>query len=512
MGDAHEIAMTRTLLPFYLPMRKPEDALNALAMMNGTNAGHLKFRLGILTSRFRSNHPLKACMQCMQNDLAKYGIAYWHLSHQFPGVWVCTEHAELLVQSTTKSTGVGRFQWTLPDKDDLVSVTADDETVCASIDMPALLRFSCLAKALGHLSAGTHFDATQLAKTYRYALFERGLLTPAGQLKLGQLSADYVASVSSLQVIPEFFGLASHALEANGGLGRWLRTPRGGTHPLRHLSIIYWLFYNWDTFMDRYSQSAHLDLAVEARQPFVKETDDPRVSQAISLIEQGKSYSQIAKSMGIDVQTAIAWAVKAGYQTSRRPKILKPAVLPELIAALKTGLDKATAAEKFSISVTTVTRILRSEVGLQNAWHEARRSRSQEQAKSSWIAATSEFAHLGIKALRNLEPAAYAWLYRNDREWLTVACDSLRLPPRRSTLQRVDWHSRDLSLSAAVIRTAANIAAIEKITQVPLWRIYQVLPELKAKLSALKRLPLTAAAIKDVTGRHQQDDINGNLF
>jgi len=216
--------------------------------------------------------------------------------------------------------------------------------------------------------------------------------------------------------------------------------------------------------------------------------------------------------MGIDVQTAIAWGAKAGYQASRRPKTLKPIVLQELIAALKTGLDKTAAAKKFSISVTTVTRILRSEVGLQRAWHEARFNLSREQAKSSWIAATSEFPHVGIKALRNLEPAAYAWLYRNDREWLLAACDSVRLQSRPSIPERVDWHSRDLSLSAAVIRTAAKIAAVEKSKQVPLWRIYQVLPELKAKLTALKRLPLTKAAIKNVTGRRQADNLNADLF
>lgn len=513
MEHAREITLTRTLLPFFLPMRKPEDALSALAMMSGSQPGHLKFRLGILTSRFRSNHPLKACTQCMQKDLAMYGVAYWHLSHQFPGVWICDEHAKLLVQATTKSTGVGRFQWTLPNSDDLTSVIADDGRLAALIDIPGLLRFSRLAKTLGTLPAGTHFDASQLANTYRHALLERGLLTPSGKLRLSQLSADYAGKLSSLQIIPEFRGFAVNTVETRSDLGRWLRTPRGGTHPLRHLSIIYWLFPDWDTFIDHYSHRKNSHCQEKNSQNTSEVPScDPRRIQALSLIEQGVSYSQIAKSTGIDVQTAITWGAKAGYKTSRRPKTLKANVLQELITALKTGLDKTVAAEKFSISVATVTRILRSEVGLQNTWHEVRFNLARERAKSSWVAAAAAFPDLGLKALRNIAPAAYAWLYRNDRTWLSENSSQLRLPSRIPAKERVDWHSRDLILSAAVINTSEKIKTTERCKKVPLWRIYQLLPELKAKLSALKRLPLTTAAIRNATGCRYPDLYLNDIF
>jgi hypothetical protein len=47
--------------------------------MEGDTLAHFKLRLGILTSRFRANHPLKACVVCMAADRNRFGWAYWHL-------------------------------------------------------------------------------------------------------------------------------------------------------------------------------------------------------------------------------------------------------------------------------------------------------------------------------------------------------------------------------------------------------------------------------------------------
>lgn len=50
----------------------------------------------------------------MRRDVDHESWAYWHLQHQFPGVWVCSLHGEWLRTSTVKSTGVERFLWHLP--------------------------------------------------------------------------------------------------------------------------------------------------------------------------------------------------------------------------------------------------------------------------------------------------------------------------------------------------------------------------------------------------------------
>lgn len=99
LGEVDSIAKERTLLKFYAAFAPASETENAVACMSSTSVAHLKLRLGILTSRFRANHPLKACPHCMKQDLRETGWAYWHLKHQFPGVWMCTTHQQPLLQS-----------------------------------------------------------------------------------------------------------------------------------------------------------------------------------------------------------------------------------------------------------------------------------------------------------------------------------------------------------------------------------------------------------------------------
>ena len=65
LGSAVEIARDRTLLRFYRPFFRKAEIDYAIWTMRGPAVAHLKFRLGLLTSRFRANHPLKACVACM---------------------------------------------------------------------------------------------------------------------------------------------------------------------------------------------------------------------------------------------------------------------------------------------------------------------------------------------------------------------------------------------------------------------------------------------------------------
>lgn len=114
LGTADEIARERTLLKYYGRFLSAEEEHEAVLALSGNSVAHLKFRLGLLTSRFRAHHPLKACPLCMEEDAQKHSWAYWHMEHQFPGVWWCNIHDKPLQESMLKSTGVNRFLWHQP--------------------------------------------------------------------------------------------------------------------------------------------------------------------------------------------------------------------------------------------------------------------------------------------------------------------------------------------------------------------------------------------------------------
>lgn len=236
-GTAHSIIQRHTLLPYYLPFRTSHDAVNAYAAMAGPSIGSLKYRLGILTSRFRAHHPLKACTTCMLEDLEKCSVAYWHLSHQYPGVWLCLKHHQRLLTCTLKSTGVSRFQWVLPHKDNLMHVSNDDGTISDNV-LSLLQSLAHAAISLSQLPKDFHFDAIRLLNVYHAKLKHHEFITHGGRLRLEEIAQSYIQTIRLPQSIDEFSAFATTKSDAKQQIGKLLRLPRAGTHPLRHLTLI----------------------------------------------------------------------------------------------------------------------------------------------------------------------------------------------------------------------------------------------------------------------------------
>jgi hypothetical protein len=214
----------------------------------------------------------------------------------------------------------------------------------------------------------------------------------------------------------------------------------------------------------------------------------------LQLISQGCSITAAAQRADVDVATAMSWAAASGLTVKRRPKVLKPELLGALMADLSKGADKATVAQRYGVSIVTVTRILRTEAGLHLTWKCACLEIARTRARDAWLEALHGHRLLGTKFIRALEPAAYAWLYRNDRLWLDAhkpeAGAALRGPSVR-------WDERDQLLSQLVLQ-AANELRDKQRSRLKLWQIYQVVPELKPKLATLQRLPLTLRALTQV--------------
>jgi hypothetical protein len=503
-GRVEQLAREHTLLKYYAAFISPAEVDNAVACMAGRNVAHLKLRLGILTSRFRANHPLKACEACMDDDIDTEGWAYWHLEHQYPGVWICLKHGRLLRESVFKSSGVERFQWHLPSADCLRPLPAE---VLATVNgaETALMDFSRLVVNLVNRATLDPIDPSRLHEMYRVELNRRSWVTSGGSLRMPALAESYLQHVKPLRVLPELSALPESVAAAAIQVGRILRAPRSGTHPLRHLLVISWLFATPDAFWAAY-QSA-LSLATppsidkdgsKAGQPDQVQDQDPRIERLIRLFsEPGMSVRSVSHTVGIDVATAMAWAAQAGIETGRRPKKLKTELRNAVIAELTRGSDKQAVADQAGLSIGTITRFLLTEVGLHATWVKAREDQARAAARQAWIGVLQTHAEAGTKFMRALEPRAYAWLYRNDRAWLDSQKPIPLITVTSNGTTRIAWDDRDETLSAQVRRAVLDIQSSNKVKKLKLWEIYQAVPELKAKLGALNRLPLTRQAIDD---------------
>lgn len=492
LGDAEAIIRSHTILPFYLPFASRVDAQGVIDAMTGASIGGLKFQLGLLTSRFRANHPLKACFDCMSEDRDRWATGYWRVQHQLPGVWVCLEHGTLLAQSSMKATGVGRFQWLLPAASHLTPTAG----VLKSKD--ALVRLAKSSSALWAMSEAATFDPVHVANMHWQALCGRGLVKEPERRHMchREVGAQYAAYVAPLRCIQELQALPSTPEAAAREIARLAHEPRSGHHPLRQLVMMGWLYGGLDGFVAALGErEATLCTSVPNRESNVDHaSSDSRRTQLAQRVEAGASVSAASREIGIDPHTGMAWLTRDGVVTNKRPSLMKDLVRSRMIDALRRGAEKTEVAQLGRVSIESVTRLLRTEVGLREEWVSVRFARTQRHARGVWGELVAANPTAGVKAVRLLRPDIYAWLYRNDRDWL-IGQSPLPCASRSIAGARVEWDVRDNDLAQKVAQVALALAREMPGRRLKLWMIYQRLPELKAKLGQLDKLPRTQRAI-----------------
>lgn len=497
-GSAEDIVLDHSLLAFYLAFRSRVDATNAVAAVCAGGLGSIKARLGILASRFGAAHPLKACRQCMKLDKAELGVSHWRRDHQWPGACTCDLHQCALDVGLAKVNASGRFGWFMPADVQFVPL------VPIGVELPCLLhRLTQCAVGVGRLERGFHFDPELLNATLLHRMHDMDLVRPGGSLRVDGLGRLLSAQLRGLSRIRGFEAVVDEdPVQLASQYSRLLRGPRGTPHPLRRLLLIAPIFESWTEFLNAYHLAHELhqpDPPATRRASVASKDPDPRKLRVIQAMARGQTAHAAACEMGVAMATAMAWAASADIKVKRRPKRLTDQLRRVAISRLRRGTDKAVVAEAVSASVQTITLLLRTEPGLQTAWHQARLQRRHAAARTAWSRTAKRLGNPMPSQLRHMQPAVFAWLYRNDRAWLDEFARTLEAAPRTNHAA-IRWDERDASLSNAVRNAALEVSARSSAhSRVRLAQLCDAIPELKGRLSKLDRLPLTRQAIKAAT-------------
>ncbi len=499
-----ELLFGRTLLGFYRPFLTPALAASAVSRLRTSSMGSLKFQLGILTSRFGAAHPLKACPACVREDRATFQTAYWHQAHQWPGVWWCHQHGQPLSICTQRLSEGQRFAWVLPRESSLKdAMAARPDTDLFEALNGSMSRLAHLVQRVASLPNHEYLEAEQLNRCLLARLEALDLRSPAGRLDRGAIGDKLAAHFAPWAGLAELSCFAQAPVILARQIASMLLRSSRRCHPLRQIALIHALFDDWTAFRETYSQQKPLlntpmngARSLYPSRPTAGTQPDARVVQFLEAVRSGQSVSTAALASGVDVGTGMSWAARAGIQTPRRPKRLKDDTRSPLLKQLRRGLDKSSAASRAGVSVQTITRLLQTEVGLRQAWNEAREEARRVEARFRWSRSLIKHESEGFQQVRQHAAAAYTWLNRHDRAWLSEHLPSTerRVTSRKSA---VDWAHRDRHL-------ASQIGKLEpRGTGAPLrlWEIYLQVPELKAKLNQLNALPLTRAAVEALIGK-----------
>lgn len=93
-GGPNDVVSTLTPWPFFLNMAT-HPAIKT--PVSGSPSGKLSpSALGLAALSNSQPHVWRICGDCIAQDLKTFGVAYWHRTHQLPGVAVCPVHGEQL--------------------------------------------------------------------------------------------------------------------------------------------------------------------------------------------------------------------------------------------------------------------------------------------------------------------------------------------------------------------------------------------------------------------------------
>lgn len=496
LGDAEVLIRQRTLAPCFLAFRATVDCHSIRQAMRSGQLHHVKYLAGITTSRFRGQHPLKACKRCMEHDIERFGTTYWHLPHQLPGAWRCLIHQDGLLATDEAGTVDAVRCLQLPHLAPLNSLASPWRKL--TVGLASVEALNGMAHAVWQLHSepeGKFQDTVRLALTYRDAMSRRGLIGKSGRVCWGGVLEEFRAFVAPLTAIPDFAMIETTDRGLRNFLTRLLYEPRSRTHPLRHLIMVGWLFENWEMFRQAFDNAAEDVTTIHSSNSSAALPSHAATCRERGeiMLREGCSPTAVAKALEVDVMTACNWAASIGFQVKRRPKFLNDVAREAMKVALMQGQDKMLVAEKAKVSIASVTRILRTEPGLQAHWHQVRYLLRMETERQRWLDLNKRIPGVGVKQLRAFAPETFAWLYRNDRVWLK---DQSMTRGVGANHAHARWERRDDALSTDVQKAASWASQSGSHHALTLEGLCHLIPELRVRLGQLAQLPRTLRAIE----------------
>lgn len=494
LGAAHEISVRHTILPFYLSFRAIGVRHKAVTALCGAEPVNLKYRLGLLTSNQGALHPLKACVECIKSDTEEFGCDYWHLAHQFPGSALCLKHQLPLLIAKDKTHNFHRFLWILPRSADYTEYPSPH-----TLSIDSYTEFQRFLEAYAATAiAGEHFDKAVIIRCVVAQLVEQGY-SKGGHLRaldLQTCSNGFLVWLAPLQQSPYIINIPNTEREALLCLQRTVRATHAQTHPLNTLLVLCWVFRTWGVFQHQYetcSEPGHL--AIEPPITNINTEKDRTHRVALQFLTTGRSARATAAAVGVDTQTVICWANAAGITISKRPRSSKIKGIERAKKMLLNGIDKLSIEKECNISRPTINRILQSSRDLQQSWVNTRYEKLSTYHRNRWELISNENPTFSTKDIRLIAPEVYAWLYRNDRDWLLLKNKFTNFG-QAGNYSSVQWDKRDHDYADQIKKVVYDFWIENPDRKLERHELLRQVPDLAKKIRYLSRLPLTRKALK----------------
>lgn len=324
------------------------------------------------------------CDQCAKEEEATLGFSYWHREHNCPGVFFCATHSQRLIQFSTKA----NFRSPLPLGDAGKSETENDRRLSKA--------YAELLQLSGDGIASFRADLKQRALQLNDRKFGRRV----DAARIAELLSDLFSH-----------GFATESLSRLGSHDKTIRDAVASTFSSRPTVHPLWVAL------------LHAGLPPLCGHPMKAmpcERSELVEHALLPALVAAKSLTQASHVLGISVTTLATIARRNEISFGARPSKVGASMRDAIEEALVGGRAISEIAACFGLGAGSIYRVLASKpkVALE------RKSYAQALAvkahRSDWRRLLSESDRITSSEARRKAPALFAWLYRNDRQWLQM--------------------------------------------------------------------------------------------
>jgi hypothetical protein len=505
-----------TLFPFFsafLPSNRANQIREDMQISSGP-AAHM--RSGVMGSSIPTISRLRFCSKCKQEDEKRYGEPYWHRIHQLHGVEVCLRH-HVFLENCSVALRAGRNHLLF-----ISAAQAACEGPIRRVDITnrnhqILLRIAEDATwLLRRSSCGTSLKA--LYNRYLRLLIKRGLATYTGSIHARRLIEEFNCYYSPAFLKLLHCELRGSDLEKSNWLLRLVRRSKYAVHPLYHLLLMQFLgctveeFFQLPKELNFFGEGPWLCLNPAAghyKQPVIKEYRPGkrlRNNKPVGIFncECGFSYARTGPDISREDMLRIGKVISFGlvWETKLK-KLWKDSTLSMSEIGRQLGVDPLTVrrhAARLKLPLIRSgrrTKRLNPSMRLKGNSSLATWKKRRYTCRSKWFSAIKQNQKITMKALRSKLPREYAWLLRNDSQWLERHKPSPK--NRIQTKSNIDWRRRDAEHAAAVRVTVSSLKNAPgrpvRVTKTAIGRAIGAVTLLQQKLH---KMPLTAQVLASV--------------
>lgn len=392
--SASKIINEHTMLPLFRCFLREKtyfSVFNNLAEGSGSN---LHSRMSLIANRVSAGTVLRACPECIKDDLQNVGRAWWHLQHQLPGCSVCLKHCEPLVEVEVR-----RRELIQPTQ-----LAPQHPLNLSDID----IQLSGLIDDVWQRNQPV-VQYTDLLNRYRQRLVEAGLAPHIGAIRQERLRQTLRAywSESASPVVQQL--LLDNSYPEN-----LFRAQRAQFHPLKHLLLIGMLWRSWQEFVEYKTSEPGLHESCDANWL----NEDNSDADILRSLRGGQSLREVSRYFKRSIKYVKKIAVHQNVQVDRRPKRIFGVDRELIVGMLKSGVKTRQIANKVDCSVGAIEQVLSQYPDIVECRQQIRFKAKCLEHQNCILSALSEHPDFHRGEIQRECRASYTWLFKHNQQWL----------------------------------------------------------------------------------------------